>query len=236
MAAKDGSAPAERDVLLIKGAEIAAIGGDLSLAMTGIDVLDAAYEVDALSLKQKLLDKFIGAAKTAQAADAIPVAEQLADQAMAADQYETALMLAAAASRAATKSQFAARKELEGRLGRRRHEIHIIEPFHTAAKKAQEVLKENPADPAANLEVGRWRCFYKADWLAGLPLLAKGSDEKLKSLAAAELKAPSSAEQQIDLADAWWDVSKKEAGVGATRSTCTRAGFTRRHCRISRRP
>ncbi|HEX3998619.1 MAG TPA: hypothetical protein VHX65_08730, partial [Pirellulales bacterium] len=75
------------------------------------------------------------------------------------------------------------------------------------------VLDKNPADAEANLAVGRWRAFYKNDWPTGLPLLAKGSDEKLKSLAAEELKSPTDAEQQIQLADAWWNISEKEAGI-----------------------
>ena len=127
-----------------------------------------------MAWKQKLLEKFIGAAKPDKAADAIPVAEQLVDQAVAADQYETALVLATAASHAASKSQIPAHAAIEDRLSRRRHEIRIIQPMYAAAKKAQEVLDKNPADAEANLAVGRWRCFYKNDWPAGLPLLAQG--------------------------------------------------------------
>ncbi|HEX3999202.1 MAG TPA: hypothetical protein VHX65_11675, partial [Pirellulales bacterium] len=184
VAAKDGSSPAERYVLLTKGAEIAAAGGDLNLALAGVDTLAAAYEIDALEGKQKLLEKFIAAAKPDKAADAIPVAEQLIDQAVAADEYETALVLATAASHAASKSQIPTHAAIEDRLSRRRHDIRIIEPINAAAKKAQAVLDKNPADAEANLAVGRWRAFYKNDWPTGLPLLAKGSDEKLKSLAA----------------------------------------------------
>ena len=178
VAAKDGSSPAERFVLLQKGAEIAAAGGDLNLALQGIDTLDAAFEIDALGLKQKLLEKFIGTAKADRVADAIPVAEQLVDQAMAADQYETALILATAASHAVSKSQIPTHAEIENRLSRRRHEIRIIEPIYAAAKKSQEALDKNPADAEANLVVGRWRCFYKNDWPAGLPLLAKRERRK----------------------------------------------------------
>ena len=213
MAAKDGSPPAEHYVLLAKEAEIAAAGGDLNLALSGIDTLDDGYEIDALELKQKLLEKFITAAKPEQTADAIPVAEQLLDQAVGADRYETALVLATAASSAAAKSKIATRKEIEDRLSRRRHDIRIIEPIYAAAKKAQDVLDKNPADPDANLAVGRWRCFYKNDWHDGLPLLAKCSDEKLRSLAAADLKSPTDGEQQIALADAWWNLAEKEAGI-----------------------
>jgi hypothetical protein len=213
VASKDGSSPAERYVLLMRGAEIAAAGGDLNLALSGIDTLDGGYEIDALELKQELLDRFLLVAKPDQVASAIPLAEQLVDQAMAGDRYEIALAVATAASGAADKLQMPARKEIEDRLSRRTREIRIIGPAYAAVKAAHQTLAKNPADPEANLAVGRWRCFYKSDWSTGLRLLAKGSDEKLKSLAVAELKSPTDAERQIALADGWWSLAEKESGV-----------------------
>jgi hypothetical protein len=213
VAAKAGSAPAERYMLLMRGAEIAAAAGDLNLSLQGIDTLDADYEINALEAKQKLLEKFINAGKPDQVAPAIQSAEQLVDEAVAADQYEIALVLATTASRALVKSKIPERKEVEERLTRRRHEIHLLEPIYATAKKAQERLDKNPSDAEANLAVGRWRCLYKWDWGAGLPLLAKGSDEKLKSLAEVELKASSDSDQQFTLAEGWWDLAQKEAGV-----------------------
>ena len=44
-------------------------------------------------------------------------------------------------------------------------------------------------------------------------MLAKGSDEKLKALAEQEIKSLTDADQQVQLADAWWDVGQKEAGI-----------------------
>jgi hypothetical protein len=214
VAAKAGVPAAERYMLLTKGAEIAAVAGDLNLSLQGIDTLDGEYEIDSLEAKQKLLDKFVNAGKPDQLADAIPTLEQLMiDQAIAADRYEVALQLANTASRAVAKSKIATRKEIDERLSRRRHDIHMLEPIYAAAKKAQETLDKTPADPDANLNVGRWHAFYKADWAGGLPLLAKGSDEKLKVLAEQELKAPADADGQAQLADAWWDMAQKEAGI-----------------------
>ena len=213
VAAKDGSSPNERYMLLTKGAEIAAAAGDLNLSLQGIDTLAADYDIDPFVIKQKLLDKFISAGKPDQVAIAIPTAEQLVDQAVAADRYEIAVVLATSASKAVAKSKIAAHKEDEERLSRRRHDIHVIEPIYAAAKKAQGSLKANPADPEANLTVGRWFCFYKGDWTTGLPLLAKGSDEKLKPIAVEELKSPFDAEQQAHLADAWWELALRETGT-----------------------
>jgi len=214
LAANGGSIPAERYMLLLRGAEIAAAGGDLILSLQGIDALDNDYEINALDAKQKLLEKFVNASKPNQVAIAIPAVEGLVDQAIAADQFEIAFLMVNTASRAVVKSQIATRKEEEERLSRRRRDIHLLQPIFASAKKAKEALDKNPTDPEANLICGRWRCLYKRDWSAGLPLLAKGSDEKLKSFAAQELnpKTPNDVEQEVRLAEAWWDLAQKETG------------------------
>ena len=66
-------------------------------------------------------------------------------------------------------------------------------------------LKTSPADPEANLVVGKYHCLQKDDWDKGLPMLAQGSDAALKQLAAAELAKPTAAEEQKKLGDGWWE-------------------------------
>lgn len=215
-AAANGSGiPAERYMLLLHGAEIAAAGGEFELALQGIDALDGDYEINALEIKQKLLEKFVIAGKPKQLAAAIPAVEEIVDQAIAADQFETSLALATTAGRVVAKSQIPSHKEIDERLSRRRRDIHLLQPIFASVKKAQESLDKNPADAEANLLCGRWRCFYKRDWDAGLPLLAKGNDEKLKSLAVEELnpKVPANVEWDVQLAEAWWDLGQKESGI-----------------------
>ena len=185
----------------------------MNLSLQGIDTLDATFDFNALEAKQKLLEKFVAVGKADQVAPAIQAAEQLVEQAVAADEYEIALMLATTASHAVTKSTIPDRKAVEERLSRRRRDIRVIQTTYAAAKKAEEALAKNPADPEANSVVGRWRCLFKQDWAGGLPLLAKGSDETLKSLAEQDLKNPTDAAQQVQLADEWWDLAQKEAGA-----------------------
>ena len=72
-------------------------------------------------------------------------------------------------------------------------------------------LKEKPDDPDANLIVGKYQCFTKGDWDKGMPMLAKGSDEKWKALAEKDIAGADSANEQVKLGDAWWDVSKERA-------------------------
>jgi formylglycine-generating enzyme required for sulfatase activity len=85
---------------------------------------------------------------------------------------------------------------------------------HEAFQTARQRLKTAPDDPDACLAVGRWSCFYEGDWDGGLKLLARGSDDALKSLAAEELASkPTKAEARLARADAWWDLAEKAAGM-----------------------
>src|SRR5207248_1294600 len=64
---------------------------------------------------------------------------------------------------------------------------------YAAAKAAVEKLATAPDDADANLTVGRYRALVEGDWQNALPLLAKGSDELWKDLAAKSLAAPADA-------------------------------------------
>ncbi len=77
---------------------------------------------------------------------------------------------------------------------------------------AKTKLTETPDDPAANLTVGSYYCYYQGNWTKGLPLLAKGSDSSLKALAAREVAWPAKAEDQMALADGWWDQAQNAEG------------------------
>ena len=81
---------------------------------------------------------------------------------------------------------------------------------------ALEAVKANPEDAEANLNVGKLYCFGKGDWAKGLPYLAKGSDENLKTLALQETSSPpSDVDGEVKLADAWWNAG--QAAVGKAR-------------------
>ena len=214
--ADKAQSPAERYMLLARGAELAAGAGDVALAFSGVDLLAAEYEIEPFEVKQKLLDKAVITAATAeQTTQLIAAAEPLLDQAIAADQFAAAMAIAATASKALGKRPVDAqlRKDTDDLLARRRRDIRILEPLYAAAQKAQKTLEASPDDADAILTVGRWYCLYKNDWPRGLPLLAKGKDEKLKAAALAELKPPATTDEQIQAADGWWDVSQKELGL-----------------------
>jgi len=77
------------------------------------------------------------------------------------------------------------------------------------------VLDKNPTEPAANLAAGRYECFVTGNWARGVPMLALGSDPKLRDVAIMDLRGATgapSAEEQAAVGDAWGDLAESYQG------------------------
>ncbi len=211
-----GNSPEERYTLLVKGAGLAASAGDFELAFRrGIDPLSGDYEIDPFEMKQKLLDDSAKSAANPEKIVAIVVTtEQLIDAALADERYDTALELVAMAKKVLSSAHAEPRfrKEATDRLAGRLRDIPAFQKASAVAIEAETTLEKSPDDATANLTLGRWYCLYKRDWDRGLPLLAKGPEGPLKSLAEQELAVNLQLRPQLDLADGWWEVGQKESG------------------------
>lgn len=86
-------------------------------------------------------------------------------------------------------------------------------PVAAATKR----LQADPSDADANLTVGRFLCFDKGDWDAGLPLLAKGSDGALANLAKSDVSVSDVAIVRIVLGHDWWDYAATQQGAAKVR-------------------
>src|SRR5262249_20941083 len=73
----------------------------------------------------------------------------------------------------------------------------------TAARAAADVLRDKPDDPDASLTRGKYLCFRKGDWEAGLPLLAAGKDPALQALAKKDLAKPTMAAERVEAGNGW---------------------------------
>ncbi len=214
--AKPGST--EQYVLWDRGILLAAEGGDPTLSFQGIDAMAAKFAVDPLDAKQKLLDRIgKGAISPDRVGDLVSAARLLVDQAVSDDRFDQALSIIATEGRLYSKKSVDAefRRDADKALAVRRNEIKSLQNEWEGIERARQTLQSNPGDAEANLTVGRWLCFRKADWAQGLPLLAKGSDGRLKSLAARELEPALDAAARVHLADGWWDwASGRPATLG----------------------
>ncbi|HVS37840.1 MAG TPA: hypothetical protein VMS17_19940 [Gemmataceae bacterium] len=200
-------------VLLRMASELAAKAGDAADAVAAIDAQAAEYAVNAPALKARALETALhptapGATVDAQAV--LDAALPVADEAQAADDFDAEIELLHAAQTAATKLD---RKPAAAAALERSKMVEAIQKEHENIKADLAVLKDKPQDPDANLHVGRYLCFFKGDWEHGLPLLAAGSDDKLKELVKKDMSNPTAAADQMALADAWMDLASSQTGV-----------------------
>ena len=192
--------------MLRKASELAVKAGDPALMFQTVDRLAAQFQLDALAVKQTLFVKLADRARGGDRLDSlVQGARTLIDAALAADR-EDRFDLALAVSQASQAMAF--RKA----MAERRKEILALQKEAEQAAQILEAVVANPQDPDANLQAGRYYCFANGDWAQGLPYLAKGSDDALKSLAAEELApAPAKADDKVARGDAWWDAAEKAA-------------------------
>jgi hypothetical protein len=130
------------------------------------------------------------------------VAIDLADDWLAADEFDLvqfaqAEKLATIASQSAGKQKDA---ELRKEIVQRRNQIMRVVTSAKAVQSSLTVLETKPDDPAANLAVGKFRCFVQEEWAEGLPNLAKGGDPLFAGPAALDLAT--SSRKPADLAAA----------------------------------
>ena len=200
------SNPAESYVMLSDAAEFAAESGQLSRAWEILNELGDRFDLPSLPLVERAAKAAGKFAKTDE--DIAYLASMyvlLLDEAVRLDDFETAAKAAPAASGATRKHPI-----LKEQLAAHSRRIIGLREAFELAKPAREVLKVNPNDPTANLAWGRYVCFYKGDWLTGLPLLAQSSDAALVSLAKREVEQPRDLQPLMQLGDDWWSVAEEE--------------------------
>jgi hypothetical protein len=202
--------PVARFVLLREARDLAAQGGHFGAAIKAVEAMAKFYAVDPFAEKLAALAKSEATVKTPDAARIL--VEQylrLMDEAVEASQYDIALRAGARAEVAASVTRDTL---LIARIRERVKETQDLQKETASLSAQQKTLDANPDDPAANAAVGKFLCFGKGDWEKGVPMLAKGTDPLLKTLAAKELAKPADPADVVSLADAWWDAGEKQSG------------------------
>jgi len=211
-AAESKDDPVSRFVLLRESRDLALQGSDLTTALDAVALLSKDYAVDASAMRATVIGSAEKAAKTPDELKAITQAWlKAADEAVSSEDF-------AGAEKAATSAGQVARKAkdvpLVGRCDAKVKEVADLKKKHERVVKARETLAANPEDPAANAAVGHFLLTAKGDVQGALPLLAKGSDAALKSLAEKDRAGATSPAEQAALGDSWWTLGDKESGVG----------------------
>lgn len=196
-------------VLMQTARNIAVSAGDLALTFKAIDAVDQAFQINT-TLYDKI-QAFDAVAKAARNDDQRKVIAEsafgLATAAQDAGQFDEAKQVAStgltAARRVRDKDLITTLLDLERSLDAYLETYNKIKP-------ALAVLETQPADPEANLTVGRFRCFSEGNWDEGIPMLALSSDPDYQAVALSELTAPKDGDGKAKIADAWWDLSEKK--------------------------
>lgn len=200
--------PASKFVLLRHAEDLAVLAGDVNALLAAHDALGKAFDLGnsraAIEAFQKIVRAPLSADDLAKLCRGMVAA---ATDAVAADAFDSARHIGQLAS---TSSRRLNDPELAGKIAALMAAISINEAEHKRIAPTEAALAAKPDDPAANTAVGRYVCLVKHDWPRGLPMLAKGNDAALKSLAGMELNAPTAPNKQEALADAWWTYAESQ--------------------------
>jgi hypothetical protein len=202
--------PNDRYVLLTEAALQAAEALDPSGALTAFGDLVKSYPVKPEDLRTKLFEKVRAAKKAGDNEREIAdVYLQYAERAMAADDYEQAGALAHEAQHPKVLANPALYAGLVSSLQQLIAEATETQKEYDRFRAAGVKLEAGASDAAANLDRGRFLCFFKSDWTQGLRFLAAAGD-KYAAAAGLEKAAPADASAQMELADAWFSLAQKE--------------------------
>jgi hypothetical protein len=209
--------PAGRYVLFCEARDLAAQAGDAPTALQAVLELAQDFALgpdDVSAMKVRALETAAAAPGSAESSRAVvDAALILLDEATAADNYDATLRLVATAEAAARKLKSV---PLVLSIRRRGQEVHALRADYAQVKPYADTLRQNPGDPRANRELGKYQAFTKGNWAKALPLLAKADDATLKPLAQTDLARPRDAGAQADLARAWAGAADAASGPAKT--------------------
>jgi len=200
-----------RYVLWSEAKEQASGAGDVATSLAAIDLLSKSYEVDGLEVAAESLTETARTVKTPEAhSQLVREALKRADLALGEDRHDLALKFVAIATRTAVKLNSPL---VSGFTTSRDRMIKVYKNDFDRLKKQVERLAEEPADPEANLALGKYYALSVGDWSRGLPLMALGSDAALARLAARELRQPSDAASLREMGGQWTSVAAEETRI-----------------------
>lgn len=199
--------PAARYVLYRHGRDLAVLAGNATLTLAAIDKMARYFDVPALELKTEALAKVVSHVPTKEPSKALTeLVLELINDALEADQYDTAIELGKIAEEAARKSQVV---KLVNDVKKRSAEVQVAKEGFSKLQPFVDRLKKDPTDAEANHKMGEYLALQKGKWDRGLPYLARSKAAPLGALAQRDVDAPKDAKEQLALADAYWEVAVK---------------------------
>ena len=196
--------PVSQFVFLSEAQDVAMAAGDYKSAFEAIDDLGRAFKVDAIATKMEVLRAAVPDPKYQEAI--VTEAKVLAVEAANQGDEETVEQLGRMAYSAARRLRNT--EQLKQVVAFNKSTKEWVN-FVVRCKRAVDDLKDNPDDPSINSWAGKCYCLVEGDWDKGLPLLVKGSPDSLRKVAVQDATNPTTVDDQVVLADAWWELYEK---------------------------
>ncbi|PHQ34908.1 hypothetical protein CEE69_13690 [Rhodopirellula bahusiensis] len=204
---------AGRFVMLKLAKDIAVRAGDAETAIKSVEALVESFHVDEFQLRAETLIAVTGRLSSNHYGATKHQLLELADTAIAMDDYDAARQLIAAASSDAKRGRD---WETSTRADKLAKQIVVMESqFNEIADELRQFQDDvTKLGPAESLAVGKFYGFLKNEWQIALDLIAAGNDETLAVAAEAErilLKSlanrkpdKDTAAACLNVADLWW--------------------------------
>ena len=193
--------PDDRFTLLAMALDKAIEAGDASVAIPLVERVPREYSVEEGAWRLDALTRLLQRSGPGAAREVATVVLAVARQASVEahdDVVSKAIALAAAASRKAKDA------DLVAQVTRLQRTVKQRQTIDRELRPLLEAVAVDPGNPAANGAAGLVLCFEADRWSEGLPLLAKGDDGELRSLAVAEMNVGGDPATRLRLADTWW--------------------------------
>lgn len=202
--------PAGLFALYRSAREIAAQAGDLDTSFQANRMLTETYQVDSLPAERQIVEQAAAAMHSQQDWKSLSDhALRVGDLALREDDFAGAQRLYSLALSAARQADC---RDRLARVYQRQEWWKSTQLAYHRVSRQMHVLVRKPDDAAANAAVGRYLALVKHDWERGLPMLARGDEADLAQLAQRDLRSATTPEEQLRLADGWWDWSEHAFG------------------------
>ncbi|WP_254513464.1 hypothetical protein [Anatilimnocola floriformis] len=185
--------------------------GDIDVALDAVRLSAEGFQIDENTLTREIFAKISPLVRTVPERQlllrylTVAYFESVRDDQLAEAKEMLDLALAAAkkANDPDAVKQWVSRQE----------KLAVRQKAQEQLRLAEKVLETKPADPAANATCGEYACFYRKDWIRGLPMIALGPPSALQKLAGKELAGAKTTDEQVALGDAWYDEAQSREGL-----------------------
>jgi hypothetical protein len=210
--------PKSQSAFLVEARDVAIGCADVETAVRAVEDIARTFAVEGPGLKLAALNRIASSTKDPEAARTCARALlSLVQEAIRADGFEIA-------TGAAAKAEALAKLSQEPAILKRATELKAeVESLKTESARVKPLIEKPGAGDAE--AIGRYQCFVRGDWDAGLPNLLAGSKPPLRTVAEKDVLKPVDADKQLEVAEGWIEIGQKEKSAWRRTRILARARY-----------